>query len=260
MTTIKGTPAFNDQLNTIREAGKTPWVIINEGYVVGAYSGRTQAREAKAAEGLEGKILKADEIEFEVVDLAAAAQALQDEAAFDEIQESSDLEDRLCAAFAAADAEKPSAIQAVAEEAAPAAETPVVGEFVNCPHCGTHLSNGVGYHGQEVNGKTVKHDAFEWGCLACGEEFGPAIPTKAEKKVSACKIEVTNESTVARPCKLVWHIADEMKAANPEVERKEVLAECVKRGVAFYTARTQYQQWLGVQKEMAARVASQTAE
>lgn len=152
------------------------------------------------------------------------------------------------------------AFQATQEEAAPAAETPIVGEFVNCPHCGTHLSNGVGYHGQEVNGKTIKHDAFEWECLACGEEFGPAIPTKAEKKAPTRKIEVTNESTAERPCKLVWHIADEMKAANPEVKRKDVLAECVKRGVAFYTARTQYQQWLGVQKEMAARVASQTAE
>ena len=88
----------------------------------------------------------------------------------------------------------------------------------------------------------------------------PAIPAKAEKKAQTRKIEVTNESTAERPCKLVWHIADEMKAANPEVKRKEVLAECVKHGVAFYTARTQYQQWLGVKKEMAARVASQTAE
>jgi len=199
MTIIKITPDFNDQLNTIREAGKTPWVIINEDYAVGAYSGRTQAREAKASGSLEGKILKADEIEFEVVDLAAAAQALHDEATFDEIQESGDLEDRLDAAFAAADAEKPSAIQDAADAA-----------------------------------------------------LEPKAPTR--------KIEVTNESTAERPCKLVWHIVDEMKAANPEVKRKEVLAECVKRGVAFYTARTQYQQWLGVQKEMAARVASQTAE
>lgn len=153
------------------------------------------------------------------------------------------------------------AFQAIAqEEAAPVVETPVVGEFVHCPHCGIHLDNGVGYHGQEVNGKTIEHDALEWECLACGEEFGPAIPAKVEKKAPTRKIEVTNESTAERPCKLVWHIADDMKAANPEVKRKEVLAECVKRGVAFYTARTQYQQWLGVQKEMAARVASQTAE
>lgn len=94
------------------------------------------------------------------------------------------------------------------------------------------------------------------------ERLGAALEMadQEEKKAPTRKIEVTNESTAERPCKLVWHIADEMKAANPEVKRKEVLAECVKRGVAFYTARTQYQQWLGVQKEMAARVASQTAE
>jgi hypothetical protein len=39
-----------------------------------------------------------------------------------------------------------------------------------------------------------------------------------------------------------------------------VLAECVRQGVAFYTARTQYQQWLGVQKEMAAREAAAAAK
>lgn len=150
--------------------------------------------------------------------------------------------------------------QLIGEAPAAEAEEPVVGEFVNCPHCGTHLSNGIGVHLQEVNGEVIKHKAFEYACLACGEEFGPAIAEEAPKAAPKRKIEVTNESTAERPCKLVWHIADEMKAANPEVKRKEVLAECVKRGVAFYTARTQYQQWLGVQKEMAARVASQTAE
>lgn len=146
--------------------------------------------------------------------------------------------------------------QAIAQEEV----APVVGGFVNCPHCGIHLDNGVGYHGQEMYGKIFSHDKFEWECLGCGEEFGPEIPAKIEPKAPTRKIEVTNKSTAERPCKLVWHIVDEMKAANPEVKRKEVLAECVKRGVAFYTARTQYQQWLGVQKEMAARVASQTAE
>jgi hypothetical protein len=45
----------------------------------------------------------------------------------------------------------------------------------NCPHCGIHLSNGVGEDGQEVNGKPIKHDAFQYECLGCGAEFGPAI-------------------------------------------------------------------------------------
>jgi len=54
--------------------------------------------------------------------------------------------------------------------------------------------------------------------------------------------EIVRESTVERPCKLVWHIADEMVGAR----RKDVLAACVARGVAFYTARTQYQVWLSI--------------
>lgn len=168
-----------------------------------AYTTASNARRAAKSAGLE---------QFEIIEVeggfafqAIAQEEAIDEATFEEIQESGDLEDRLDAALAVADAspvafeETPSAVQAAAD-------------------------------------------------------------ATLEKKAPTRKIEVTGESTVGRPCKLVWHIADDMKAANPEVKRKEVLAECVKRGVAFYTARTQYQQWLGVQKEMAARVASQTAE
>ena len=54
-------------------------------------------------------------------------------------------------------------------------------EFVmpeHCPHCGIHLDNGVGYHNQEVNGKKIKHEKFEYVCLACNEEFGPKISKK----------------------------------------------------------------------------------
>ena len=58
--------------------------------------------------------------------------------------------------------------------------------LINCPSCGIPLSNGVGEHNQEVNGKLVKHTHFEFECLACGEEFGPALPTV--KKVTANKV------------------------------------------------------------------------
>jgi len=47
--------------------------------------------------------------------------------------------------------------------------------LTRCPHCGTHLSNGVGEHLQEVNGTEIKHDHFQYACLGCGAEFGPAI-------------------------------------------------------------------------------------
>lgn len=133
--------------------------------------------------------------------------------------------------------------------------------LTNCPGCGTHLSNGVGHHLQEVNGKVIKHDAKEYVCLACDTEFGPDIPADAPKATKAPKKTVAhvNSSTIERPTKAVWHIADEMKAANPSVRRKDVIAECIKRGIANFTARTQYQQWFQVQKEMQAREAAQAA-
>ena len=55
--------------------------------------------------------------------------------------------------------------------------------------------------------------------------------------------EILRTSTVDGPTKLVWHIADAMLKADPGVRRKDVIEECVRRGIAFYTARTQYQYW-----------------
>ena len=54
--------------------------------------------------------------------------------------------------------------------------------FTHCPKCGEHLSNGVGEHQQEVNGKKIKHDEFQFECLACGEEFGPSIHKASESE------------------------------------------------------------------------------
>lgn len=123
-----------------------------------------------------------------------------------------------------------------------------------CPHCGIDLENGVGAHLQELNGGLVHHDAYIYECLGCGKEFGPAIPApvaKAEKKAGKPQL---NSSTVENPCKRVWAIADEMMAKDPSTKRGAVISECVARGIAFYTARTQYQAWLAIRKEMAAAV------
>lgn len=67
---------------------------------------------------------------------------------------------------------------------------------------------------------------------------------KSAAPVAAAKLST---STATKPTKLVWHIADEMKGAT----RKEVLDECAARGIAFYTARTQYQIWKSLQKASA---------
>lgn len=121
----------------------------------------------------------------------------------------------------------------------------VVPGFTHCPHCDIPLENGVGYHNDEVNGKTIKHDVAIYACLGCGEEFGPAIDVgqaEADKQanasmgVDAAKPRI---SVCERPTKKVWDIADKM----PKATRKEVMEECVRQGVAYGTARTQYQAW-----------------
>lgn len=48
-------------------------------------------------------------------------------------------------------------------------------------------------------------------------------------------------STVDNPCQLVWDLADKMVPNG--ATRKEVMDAAQKKGVAFYTARTQYQLW-----------------
>lgn len=64
----------------------------------------------------------------------------------------------------------------------------------------------------------------------------------------SAKQTIQRESSVQRPCFVVWDIADKM----PGARRKDVVAACVAKGVAFYTARTQYQLWKQCQNEMKA--------
>lgn len=50
-------------------------------------------------------------------------------------------------------------------------------------------------------------------------------------------------SAMVGACALVWDIAEQMLKANPSVKRKEILEACTKKGIAYYTARTQYQKY-----------------
>lgn len=119
-----------------------------------------------------------------------------------------------------------------------------------CPKCGGHEL----FCGQTTEGGRVIDEDHIVGCHSCDwvvDDRTNAFEAPAKK--TAAK---SDKSTAERPCKKVWFIADDMIQANPQVARKAVLAACVEAGVAFYTARTQYQQWLGVRKEMAAREAA----
>lgn len=78
----------------------------------------------------------------------------------------------------------------------------------------------------------------------------PAAPTEAAEEVAveATGAEVATKTrssfvkdpeTGVGPTKQVWRIAESMAGAK----RKDVIAACVEQGIAFGTARTQYQQW-----------------
>ena len=79
-----------------------------------------------------------------------------------------------------------------------------------------------------------------------------AVEEPKAKRVKAEAKPIENRSTVESPCRLVWDLADKMTGAA----RKDVIAAAQEKGVAFYTARTQYQLWRQVQKEMAEREAA----
>ncbi len=118
----------------------------------------------------------------------------------------------------------------------------------NCPHCNVHLTNGVLRHGhdEDGDGKIIQNETNEFWCMGCGEEFGPLLPKSAPKKEKGTgpSIQRVNESNVTNPCKLVWEIAIRMEGQP----RKDVIAACVEAGVAYYTARTQYQSWYSARK------------
>lgn len=69
-----------------------------------------------------------------------------------------------------------------------------------------------------------------------------------EKEHKAHRGEVGNKSSTDKPCSKVWDIATAMHKANPQVKRKEVLEACEAAGIAYYTARTQYQEWFKASK------------
>lgn len=69
-------------------------------------------------------------------------------------------------------------------------------------------------------------------------------PSKTDSKLHV--------SAVQSPCKMVWDIAGAMLAEDPATRRKDILAACEERGIAYYTARTQYQLYTKACKASAA--------
>ena len=71
------------------------------------------------------------------------------------------------------------------------------------------------------------------------------IEVQPEPEAAAKKGEsIRRVSAMSGACTLVWEIAGSMLAANPQARRKDIIQACVDRGVAYYTARTQYQKYM----------------
>lgn len=87
-------------------------------------------------------------------------------------------------------------------------------------------------------------DVTGW-LISCPEPVAeaPAAEASEEEVAPAPVVKKTSYihevSSTVGPTKMVWHIADAMKGKS----RKEVIAACRERGIAYGTARTQYQAW-----------------
>ena len=100
-------------------------------------------------------------------------------------------------------------------------------------------------HAAEVEAnqvKVVETEAGKWVYLVEVE-----VEIEVEEKKEAVKNEHKEKSEVKKPCSLVWEIAEESReyaiATETKLSRKDVIEKCVKAGVAYNTARTQYQLW-----------------
>jgi hypothetical protein len=115
----------------------------------------------------------------------------------------------------------------------------------------------------EAEGKLGKVVAInpvaEAAAAVQAEEAANARPVEKKPKAKVASVELTEgqrTSTAERPTKAVWFIADEMRQSDPLARRKDIIAECQARGIAYFTARTQFQLWSNCQKEMSERVSA----
>jgi hypothetical protein len=106
---------------------------------------------------------------------------------------------------------------------------------------------------QQLGEEAVEDQDFE--LMEIGEQYGYRVlvdgladNTQGETDEAATGLtdaaptavtKPRTKSTVANPVQLVWALANSM----PRAKRKDIIAACVEQGVAFYTARTQYQLW-----------------
>lgn len=83
-----------------------------------------------------------------------------------------------------------------------------------------------------------------------------AAKPAAEKRAEATGLDGRlHKSQVDGPVKAMWDLCESMKGAR----RKDVLAKAAEQGIAFYTARTQYQLWSRAVRDSEATVRAAAA-
>ncbi|QBQ71164.1 hypothetical protein S0112_044 [Shewanella phage S0112] len=92
--------------------------------------------------------------------------------------------------------------------------------------------------------KKAEGTAFNPNYLAQQEDGSWAYVKPAPKPAVSDANAVKGKSAMKGACKLVWDVAGAMLADNPDCGRKAIIEECVGRGVAYFTARTQLQRYL----------------
>ena len=75
--------------------------------------------------------------------------------------------------------------------------------------------------------------------------YNPQLLLPAPKKIKKATKSLPRESVISNPVKMVWEIADRMWGQR----RKDIIEECVKQGIAYNTARTQYQAFYKVKSQ-----------
>lgn len=156
--------------------------------------------------------------------------------------------------------EEPQQVEEAVEVAQEAELTEYQQELVNhyghfnCPHCDITLSNGVGEHGEIVNGTRIKHDEFQFVCLACDGEFGPKIKTpKARKPVqnpTGNKIEKNRPEqngmkypSAGTKTRVIWDLCDAMTKELGRPLKISELRERVAQGTNENMMKSQYSYW-----------------
>jgi hypothetical protein len=179
----------------------------------------------------------------------------------------------------------------VAIEATVIEEHPAIPHRVECPQC-KQMIETFGIEGARffIEHESKTEDGIGSDCEQSEESIPPVkpIPTNGfkphelaqiqnaavENGAEAARVAASNErgeqvrpltnhlkkSLVPSPSKLVWEIADQLKISNPTWQRKDIIKHLESKGIAHFTARTQYQQWLKANRESTANAALANAK